>query len=132
MTLLPAADTLQPIVLPDATVRFAPSWLAAGDADALYAALQARVPWAVHRIRMFGREVDSPRLSCWIGDPDAVYTYSRTRFSPHPWPDVLVGLRARIEAACAASFDSVLANLYRDGRDSMGCTCYMQGFNRTL
>lgn len=130
--LLPSGDTLQPIELADATLRFAPAWLAADEADALFAELLAQVPWEVHRIRMFGREVDSPRRSCWIGDPSAVYTYSRTRFVPHPWPLALRALRPRIEAACGAAFDSVLANLYRDGRDSMGCTCYMQGANRTL
>lgn len=132
MALFAGGDVLEPIALPDAELRFAPAWLAVDEADALFAALQVQVPWAVHRIRLFGREVDSPRLSCWIGDPEAVYTYSRTRFVPHPWPAVLVGLRARVEAACGARFDSVLANLYRDGRDGMGCTCYMQGFNRTL
>lgn len=120
VTLLPASDALQPIALPDATLYFAPAWLAMDEADALFAGLHAQVPWEVHRIRMFGREVDSPRLSCWIGDPGATYTYSRTRFVPHPWPEILVGLRARVEAACGARFDSVLANLYRDGRDSMG------------
>ena len=111
---------LEPIVLSDATLRFAPAWLAPDEADALFAALHAQVPWEVHRIRLFGREVDSPRLSCWIGDPEAVYTYSRTRFVPQPWPSVLAALRPRIDAACGERFDSVLANLYRDGRDSMG------------
>lgn len=119
MTLF-GADTLEPIALPEASLLFAPAWLAPEQADALFAALHAQVPWTVHRIRLFGREVDSPRLSCWIGDPAAVYTYSRTRFVPQPWPPVLAALRARIDAACGEHFDSVLANLYRDGRDSMG------------
>ena len=69
---------------------------------------------------MFGREVDSPRLSCWIGDPEAVYTYSRTRFVPHPWPASLLPLRERLSDELGVAFNSVLANLYRDGRDRMG------------
>jgi len=106
--------------LPDADVALWPQWLDAGEADALFAELQQAIAWETHRIRLFGRELESPRLSCWIGDPDAAYTYSRTRFEPRPWPSALAALRGRVEQACAARFNSVLANLYRDGQDSMG------------
>ncbi len=106
--------------LPGGDLRFAPTWLAADEADALFAQLRQDIPWECHRIRMFGREVDSPRLSCWIGDPEAVYTYSRTRFVPHPWPASLRPLRERVSNAVGVAFNSVLANLYRDGRDRMG------------
>ena len=115
-----SAATLQPIGLPGADLRFAPQWLDVAEADALFDTLLTGVPWETHRIRIFGREVDSPRRSCWIGDAAAVYTYSRTLFVPKPWTPALTALRAKIEAACGATFDSVLANLYRDGRDSMG------------
>jgi alkylated DNA repair dioxygenase AlkB len=71
-------------------------------------------------IRLFGREVASPRLSCWIGDPGTAYVYSRTRFEPQPWPPALAALRMRVARACGADFNSVLANLFRDGRDAMG------------
>lgn len=106
--------------LPDANLRYAPDWLAPGEADELFASLLRDIPWEVHRIRIYGRQVDSPRLSCWIGDPGAVYTYSRTRFEARPWLPALLDLRDRLEHACAARFNSVLANLYRDGNDSMG------------
>jgi alkylated DNA repair dioxygenase AlkB len=114
------AGSWQAIELPGAEVSLCRGWLDAREADALLAALQAQVAWEVHRIRLFGREVESPRLSCWIGDADAVYRYSRTRFSPRPWTPGLAALRGRIESACGTRFNSVLANLYRDGRDAMG------------
>jgi alkylated DNA repair dioxygenase AlkB len=82
--------------------------------------LREEIAWERHRLRMFGRDIDAPRLSCWIGDPDAVYTYSRTRFVPHPWTSSLTVLRERVESAASARFNSVLANLYRDGDDAMG------------
>jgi len=110
----------QRIDLPGADVALQPQWLAPDEADAWQAALSAVIPWEIHRIRLFGREVASPRLSCWIGDAGTGYTYSRTRFEPWPWPAVLAALRKRVEIACAARFNSVLANLYRDGNDSMG------------
>src|SRR6186713_2293843 len=83
-------------------------------------AMDAGIAWETHRIRLFGREVDSPRLSCWIGDPGASYTYSGTRFEPRPWPPALLPVRARLQAEFGVDFNSVLANLYRDGRDRMG------------
>ncbi|MEW9571369.1 alpha-ketoglutarate-dependent dioxygenase AlkB [Rhodanobacter sp. Si-c] len=110
----------QRIALPDADVALWPHWLDPAEADALFAGLQHAIAWETHRIRLFGRELDSPRLSCWIGDPGAGYTYSRTRFEPRPWPAALAVLRGRLEQACAARFNSVLANLYRDGDDAMG------------
>ncbi len=106
--------------LPGASLRYRADWLPAAEADALFAALAATISWERHRLRLFGREIDAPRLSCWIGDPGAAYTYSHVRFAPRPWPPVLATLRARLEITCCARFNSVLANLYRDGRDSMG------------
>lgn len=111
---------LSPIPLPGAELRFDPHWLGPVEADALFAALQEQVAWEVHRIRLFGREVDSPRLSCWIGDAAAHYRYSGTDFVPHPWPDALRPLRARLQDVLGVPFNSVLANRYRDGRDAMG------------
>ena len=108
------------IELPGADLRWISQWLAPDEAHALFLALREEIPWEVHRIRIFGREVDSPRLSCWIGDADASYVYSRTRFEPQPWTVTLAKLRVRLEALCGARFNSVLVNLYRDGNDSMG------------
>ena len=110
----------QALPMPGADLRLMPHWLGAVEADALLDELQRSIPWEVHRISIFGREVDSPRLSCWIGDPDATYVYSRTRFEPRPWSHALAALRMRAEQACGVRFNSVLANLYRDGRDAMG------------
>ncbi|GGA11151.1 alpha-ketoglutarate-dependent dioxygenase AlkB family protein [Dyella caseinilytica] len=114
------ADGWQSLPLAGAEVRYAASWLDGDEADALFERLQHEIPWERHRLYMFGREVDSPRLSCWIGDPGTAYTYSRSRFEPNPWTASLLPLRERVQTFCGAHFNSVLANLYRDGQDSMG------------
>jgi len=105
---------------PWAGLEHFPGWLDGPEADRLQATLTADVHWEVHRIRMFGRWVDSPRLSCWIGDAEASYRYSGAAFVPQPWPPCLADLRARLQQALGAPFNSVLVNRYRDGRDSMG------------
>jgi alkylated DNA repair dioxygenase AlkB len=106
--------------LPGAALWFAPQWLPPEEADVLFGQLLAEIPWEVHRLRLFGREVDSPRLSCWMGDPDAAYRYSGTRFVPHAWHPALRALRERLQREFASAFNSVLANRYRSGRDAMG------------
>lgn len=112
--------TFEPIPLPHADVRWSAAWLPADDADRLFEVLHARLPWTRHRLRIFGREVEAPRLSCWIGDPDARYRYSGATFAPQTWPDVLHPVRDAISEAVGTPFNSVLANLYRDGGDAMG------------
>jgi len=111
---------LEELPLADAAVQFDPRWLSPAQADALFDALRPAIDWEVHRIRLFGRLVDSPRLSSWIGDPGASYVYSGARFEPRPWPVPLLALRERVGAVAGERFNSVLANLYRDGRDAMG------------
>ncbi|MEK5768799.1 hypothetical protein VXE60_17805, partial [Acinetobacter schindleri] len=64
-------------------------WLPAPEASALLDQLVQQTPWTRHRLQIFGREVDAPRLSCWIGDAGASYRYSGATFAPHPWRDVL-------------------------------------------
>ena len=106
--------------LADASLLMDSAWLPASRADALMADLREGLDWEVHRIRMFGRLVDSPRLSSWIGDPEASYVYSRIRFEPRPWHPSLMQLRRELQALLGVDFNSVLANRYRDGRDAMG------------
>lgn len=97
-----------------------PDWLPSEVATALQQRLTDEVAWTVHRIRMFGRWVDSPRLSCWMGEPEASYRYSGADFAPEPWHPAIRALLPALEAACGARFNSVLLNRYRNGRDSMG------------
>jgi alkylated DNA repair dioxygenase AlkB len=82
--------------------------------------LYAEIPWERHRLRLFGRQIDAPRLSSWIGDADAVYAYSGVRFVPHAWTSACTELREQMRDLCGEQFNSVLANLYRNGSDSMG------------
>jgi alkylated DNA repair dioxygenase AlkB len=109
----------QTFALPGADVRLL-KFCDADDAQRWFARLREEIVWERHRLRIFGREVEAPRLSCWIGDPDAVYRYSGTVFPPQPWTAACAELRERAVILCREKYNSVLCNLYRDGRDSMG------------
>ena len=82
--------------------------------------LRTTLPLGTQTIRLAGREVQSPRLVSWHGDADAHYRYSGRTFAPNPWTPELLALKAELDAAVGVAFNSVLANYYRDGRDSMG------------
>lgn len=88
--------------------------------EALLARLRDTLPLRTESLRMMGREVLTPRLVSWHGDPGATYAYSGRRFDPQPWTDDLTALRDRLSQLLGAPFNSVLVNYYRDGRDSMG------------
>jgi len=106
--------------LPGAELYLVRGWLQPDAADALLDGLLEQVEWEVHRIRMFGRVVDSPRLSSWIGDDGASYRYAGTSFAPQPWTKPLQALRVRLTDELGTPFNSVLANRYRSGSDCMG------------
>lgn len=89
-------------------------------ADRLLARLSDELAWQKEDILMFGRRIRVPRLMCWYGDPGACYTYSGVRHEPLPWTETLKSVRRQLEQRCGHDFNSVLANCYRDGCDSMG------------
>jgi len=105
--------------LPGADVRLA-RFCDASAAAHRFARLHAEIPWRQQHVRLFGREQPMPRLSCWIGDADAHYRYSGQDFVPEPWTPALAELRTALSADLGVAFNSVLCNLYRDGRDAMG------------
>lgn len=109
--------------LPEADVRYYPNAVERTQADAFLAALKKELPWRQDTIRLFGKAVRIPRLQSWHGDPNCTYTYSNLTMSPHPWTPSLDALKQRAEARCLPDypvrFNSVLANWYRDGQDSM-------------
>jgi alkylated DNA repair dioxygenase AlkB len=76
------------------------------------------MPWQVEMARIFGREMPVPRMTAWFGD--AAYAYSGVCHQPAPFPAIIQRLRERAEVLSGASFNSVLLNLYRHGRDSVG------------
>lgn len=75
------------------------------------------IRWEQTQIRMFGKSIDVPRLTSWMGD--GAYTYSGIRHVPSAMPDVVGQLRQRLDTLTGVRFNSVLANLYRSGNDSV-------------
>lgn len=83
-------------------------------------ALVSALPLRQETLFIMGRDVPTPRLTSWHGDPGCAYTYSRRLFVPNPWTPELDELRGRLDDLTGCRFNSVLCNYYRDGSDSMG------------
>ncbi|MFC6635620.1 alpha-ketoglutarate-dependent dioxygenase AlkB family protein [Microbulbifer taiwanensis] len=96
-----------------------PDWLTSSESAAIYRACLAQLPWEQPEVRLFGRQHPIPRRHAFVGDPDVIYRWSGLEQRPHPWIDSLVILRSRLTAA-GFPFNSMLANHYRGGADSMG------------
>ncbi|WP_207433979.1 alpha-ketoglutarate-dependent dioxygenase AlkB family protein [Sabulibacter ruber] len=110
----------QKLPLPDAEVYLLPDFIPQAAQEPLQQALEENVAWRQEKIRMFGREVDQPRLTAWYADAGKAYTYSGLTWEPLPWLPELSALRKQLQQLTGASFNSVLLNLYRHGQDSMG------------
>lgn len=81
--------------------------------------LSVDLQWEQVFVEVFDRRVPQPRLTCWYGDEGKAYSYSGTRLIPLPWTQLLIDIKQRTEEVAGATFNSVLANLYRDGSDSV-------------
>lgn len=91
------------------------------EAEQLFTTLLTGLHWQEEDIFIFGKWVQVPRLMCWVGDLGASYQYSGVNHQPLPWTLALQNIREKVGQHCQCTFNSVLANLYRDGKDSMGC-----------
>jgi alkylated DNA repair dioxygenase AlkB len=80
--------------------------------------LFADVAWEEREIVLFGRRIKQPRLVAWAGD--VAYRYSGQTLEPRGWSASLGEVRDLVNAHTGVSFNHVLLNRYRDGRDSMG------------
>jgi alkylated DNA repair dioxygenase AlkB len=102
-------------MVPDC-VDYYPGWVV--DAERLFVVLRDGIAWEQHEVTLYGRTVPTPRLTAWMGD--GIYRYSGIVNEPAGWPEALAELRDRLRRELGVNFNSCLANLYRDGTDSMG------------
>ncbi len=114
-------STHEPEVLirEDGDVRLYRDWWTAEEVERLFNTLRAELAWQQTHIRMHGKRVAVPRLDVWYGDPGHPYRYSGVRFDPQAWSPTLRAIKSELEAREGLTFNSVLANLYRDGQDSV-------------
>ena len=112
-------DNFDDIKLPNAGLWFFPQLFSVNESTRLFESLLAEVNWQQEKIIMHGKSMQVPRLSAWYGDQGVSYTYSGILHHPNSWIEPLQFIKQRVETVTQANFNSVLCNLYRDGKDSV-------------
>lgn len=105
------------IKLPDADIEIFENHFEKNKALVLLKNLKASIPWDQNKIKFYGKESLVPRLESWHGDSGMSYTYSGITMHAKPWTDELLEIKQSIEPFAKTSFNSVLINFYRDGKD---------------
>ena len=106
--------------LPDAVFEFYPNFFNKEEADLLYEKILAETPWQQDDITIFGKKIAQPRLTCLFGNEGKPYSYSGITMHPNPWNKTLIYIKDKIEQTAEKNFTTVLANLYRNEKDSNG------------
>jgi alkylated DNA repair dioxygenase AlkB len=113
----PAAAQL--LTLPDAELLYIPHAFAGVQAQRFLEHFLHEVPWRQDHIHIAGKKIAVPRLQNWFGDSEAHYSYSGIALSPLSWTQPLLEIKDRVQRLSQCQFNSVLANQYRDGHDSV-------------
>ncbi|MGJ3249217.1 MAG: alpha-ketoglutarate-dependent dioxygenase AlkB family protein [Elainellaceae cyanobacterium] len=107
--------------IPPSLVDFYPDFLSQQEADRLLAH-STSLEWQHNTIRMFGKMLKLPRLEAMFGDSTEYrYFYSGSvELTAKEWTDPLKKLRDKVERATGFTYQVVIGNQYRNGREYIG------------
>ena len=123
----------------DATLHYWSGLMGQSHADHALITLSQALDWRQPNITVYGRQHPVPRLTAWHGDAGLHYRYSGHTHIATGWLAALLPIKAEIEHINGKTFNSVLANRYRNGDDCMGyhsdnepelgCTPWIASYN---
>jgi len=103
--------------LPDISLRYYPT--AFSHEQHLLKRLIKDIPWQQDSIQLYGKSQPIPRLQAWLSNNPSPYSYSGFTLAIHPIPSWLSAVQTKVEVLSQSRFNAVLANLYRNGQDSV-------------
>lgn len=106
--------------MPDAEVIYLPHFFNNKEAGEWYNFLLENIPWQQDAIKIYGKSHLQPCLTAFFGSENLNYSYSNLKMKAHLWTPELLDLKSRVENISGCTFNSVLLNLYRNGKDSNG------------
>ena len=118
----PFADSDEPgnLNLPKPDIEYVRNFLQQSVADELFNGLLYEIAWQQDTIRMWGKTHTIPRLHQWFSDDGVTYTWSGIKMTAMTWTPALAKIRQLLFEHTGLQFNSALANLYRNGADSVG------------
>lgn len=106
--------------LSDGIFEYYPNFLPKELADTFFEKLLAETNWQQDNITIFGKTLPQPRLTALFGNNGKSYSYSNIVMQPNAFNPTIVYIKNEIESVCSENFTTVLANLYRNEKDSNG------------
>jgi len=105
--------------LPDADVVLYQNFFNKQESNEFFKKLKNDIEWRQDKMKIYGNEINLPRLTAWYGDNDKNYTFSGITLNPKNWTNELIDIKNIVEQVSSYKFNSVLLNLYRNGKDSI-------------
>lgn len=93
--------------LPDTALQLWEQFFDKKDADRFFDTFLHTTPWKQRERKIYEKIIPDPRLTAWYGP------------SGLPFTAELLAIKRKIEEESHVVFDSVLLNLYRNGKDSV-------------
>jgi alkylated DNA repair dioxygenase AlkB len=112
-------DGGQGLKLPLELMDYRPNFFTREESTGLMQKLKATIAWKQETIQMYGKLLNTPRLTAWYGDNSKTYAFSGNKYHPLSWTPELLFIKQKIEQAAGLTFNSVLLNDYRNGNDSV-------------
>ena len=105
--------------LPGDVLEYRAGFIDQNKSDLLLKVFIQCIPWQQKLVKMYDRELLTPRLTAWYGDSEGIDYSSLGKSNPLAWTAELLELKRLVEPVSGIHFNSVLLNYYRDGRDSV-------------
>ena len=101
--------------LPDAALLLIDGFFNKDESDHYYNTLREQTQWREYEMEIYDKTVTAPRMISWYEDKE---NQGADPNGPD-WTPELLTIRERVETETQHHFNSVLLNLYRDGKDGV-------------
>lgn len=101
--------------LPDTDLMLIDSFFTKEESDYYYNTLLRDTIWREYEMEIFDKTVKAPRMIAWYENKNN----SGANLNGPDWTPELLAIRKRVEKETGLSFNAVLLNLYRDGKDGV-------------
>lgn len=105
--------------LPIELLEYHPGLFPEQESEILLQKFIAESPWQQKVVKMYDKEVVTPRLTAWYANKETYDYTSLRRSAPNAWTPELLMIKEKVEQIAGVTFNSVLLNYYRDGNDSV-------------
>ena len=111
---------MQKTTLSDGWYCLEKAFLSADQAEKYFKVLLESCKFKSHKIKIFGKEYNTPREESFHSKSQKHYRYSGFALHTNPYLPVLSEMEEQLTEFTKSNFNSVLINLYRNENDSNG------------